>query len=67
VQGEDARAGLRREIKELAVTAVPIEQPGLFVLLRRVPRVNFGIDVPIDDDQVFPPVIVDVYKRGAPP
>src|SRR5260370_28706250 len=58
-----ARAG---EIKKLPVASVPIEEPSLLEFLRGVSRSALGIHVTVADDQVFPPIVVDIQKCGAP-
>src|SRR5438309_8535361 len=46
----NTRPALRGEIKELAVTAVPIKKSRLLILFGGVARIYFGIDMAISDD-----------------
>jgi len=46
----NTRPALRGEIKELAVTAVPIEKSRLLILFGGVASIYFRIDMAISDD-----------------
>src|SRR5438552_15046005 len=58
-----ARSG---EVKKLTVTSVPIEESSLPEFLRGVPGIDLRIHMTVGDDQVFPSVVVDIQKCGAP-
>src|SRR5438477_11285323 len=46
----NTRTALRGQIKEVAVTAVPIEKSRLLILFGRVASIYFGIDMAVRDD-----------------
>jgi tetratricopeptide (TPR) repeat protein len=62
----NAASGLRRQIEKLPVSSIPVEQPSLFELFSAVSRVHFGIHVSIGEDQILPPIVIDIHRRRTP-
>ncbi len=66
MRGGDAASGLRRQIEELPVSSIPVEQPPLLEFFSGVTCVHFGIYVAVGEDQILPSIVIDIQSGCSP-
>src|SRR4029077_16374329 len=64
--GRDAGAGIERNVLEVAVAKIAIEEFALWIAGFGGELFDFGIDVTVADENVGPTVVVKIEKAAAP-
>src|SRR5580704_7306954 len=62
----DTRTGIERDILELAIVPIPVEQFALSEGAAQGASVQFRVDVAICHEEVGPSVVINIHKERAP-
>ena len=63
---DDAGASIGGDVGKRAVAKIVVENARLFVVAAKMLLVDLGIDVPIHQQQIRPPIVIEVEKHRSP-